>query len=236
MDSHQTMELKLFIIDSTSTIVRPSFYQDLRIMKHLLKPFIVIFSMLIMVTGCNGADVPKQGTHYTVLPKEITNAPQVLEVFSFGCGHCRTMETIIPEMEKQTNTKIEKMHATFDRGSQMLAFMYYTAVIQSDDKPSAKFMEDLFGYIQVPSESTEAERKAQLEKIYKNNNLKTPYALSDDEKNAVVAKMEYADKVMQESQLNAIPAFIVSGKYLVNTSAHDSIEDISTTMRHLLKL
>ncbi|MEZ8739437.1 thiol:disulfide interchange protein DsbA/DsbL [Photobacterium swingsii] len=205
-------------------------------MKHFLKPFIVIFSMLIMVTGCNGADAPKQGKHYTVLPTAITNAPQVLEVFSFGCGHCRTMETIIPEMEKQTNTKIEKMHATFDRGSQMLAFMYYTAVIQTEGKPSEKFMDDLFGYIQEPSNTSEEERKSQLKNTYKNNNLKTPYALSDSEQKEVVAKMEYADKVMQESQLNAIPAFIVGGKYLVNTGAHESIEDISTTISHLLTL
>lgn len=204
-------------------------------MKNFFKPFLVAASMLMVATGSHAADNPKQGEHYTLLPNQITNAPQVMEVFSFGCGHCRTMETLVPEMEKITNTKISKVHATFDRGSQMLAFMYYTGVIQSEGKPNAKFMDDLFGYIQEPSKASEQERKTQLENIYKNNGMKTPYELTEEEQKSVVAKMEYADGIMRSSELNAIPAFIIKGKYLINMGAHSSIEDITGTMSSLLK-
>src|SRR5690606_24908231 len=61
---------------------------------------------LIITVGCsdNTNNQPTEGVHYKALPVNLTTyrlAP-VTEVFSLTCGHCRTMEPLIPELEKIT--------------------------------------------------------------------------------------------------------------------------------------
>ena len=107
----------------------------------MFKPFTQFFAALIAVValaGCSESSEPQLGAQYEALPVALTEydlAP-VTEIFSLNCGHCRTMESAIPEIESLTNQKIGKVHVTFNESAQISAMIFYTAVMQLEGEVS----------------------------------------------------------------------------------------------------
>lgn len=48
------------------------------------------------------------------------------------------------------------------------------------------------------------------------------------------AEMEKADQITVASEITSVPTFIVNGKYVVNTRAHESAEDLADTLKMLM--
>src|SRR5690606_14139282 len=87
---------------------------------------------IFTLVACSDTSQPKEGAQYQTLPTslEAFDLPAVTEVFSLTCGHCLTMEEVIPQLEEQTKQKFGKLHVTFNESAQISAFIFYTAVMQ----------------------------------------------------------------------------------------------------------
>lgn len=205
--------------------------------KNILKG-LACFAAVTALTACdNGNTQPQQGKQYEVLPASLQQyqlAP-VTEAFSLTCGHCRSMEEFVPQIESLTEQNVEKVHVTFNDSAQISAIIFYTAVMQLEATPDKAFMADLFAAVQMPPEATAEERQTAVEKAFESRNLISPYHLDEAQQTQLFEYIKKADEITKRGQINSVPTFIVNGKYQVISSGHDSIEAMSETINYLLK-
>nr|WP_319557058.1 thiol:disulfide interchange protein DsbA/DsbL [uncultured Vibrio sp.] len=196
------------------------------------------FAVVTVLTACdNGNPQPQQGKQYEVLPVSLQQyqlAP-VTEAFSLTCGHCRSMEEFVPQIESLTKHDVEKVHVTFNNSAQISAIIFYTAVMQLEATPDKAFIADLFAAVQMPPEATAVERQTAVEKAFESRNLISPYHLDEAQQKQLFEYINKADEITTRGQINSVPTFIVHGKYQVISSGHDSIEAMSDTINYLLK-
>ncbi|WP_165314053.1 thioredoxin domain-containing protein [Vibrio ziniensis] len=205
-------------------------------MKKLLTGFINLFTLVFILAGCSDNSTPVEGEQYQLLPANLSTyrlAP-VTEIFSLTCGHCRKMESIIPELENLTSEHFGKLHVTFNEGAKIGAMIYYTAVMQLGNIPDAAMMEELFAAVQMGEGSTLTDRQAAIEKAFTDRNLATPYHLTQEQQSKVLGMIQTANKVSQDGEIKAVPTFVVKGKYQVITSGHKDVEGIAKTISYLL--
>ncbi|MCG3729164.1 thiol:disulfide interchange protein DsbA/DsbL [Vibrio cincinnatiensis] len=200
--------------------------------------FTLLFSLVALISCSDNADTkPTEGVHYKALPTNLTTyrlAP-VTEVFSLTCGHCRTMEHVIPDLEKMTDEHFGKLHVTFNQGAQISAMLYYSAVMQLEAVPDSAMMEDLFAAIQAPEGMTPEARKAAIDQTFHQRQLVSPYDFDEIQQTQLMEMLTLAGEISQKSQINAVPTFIVKGKYQVLTGGHKDANSIANTIAYLLK-
>ncbi|MGF1687461.1 thiol:disulfide interchange protein DsbA/DsbL [Photobacterium japonica] len=190
--------------------------------------------LLAILAGCSDNNVPKEGTQYTVVPTPTENVDSVVEVFSLGCGHCRNMETMLPEIKKMADVDVQQMHVTFNKSAELAAYIYYTAAIQTNGKPSPELKEALFGFVQdKKADATEEENQAALNAIFAKYGLVSPYALDDAQREKVFKMLTDSRLLETNAQITSVPSFLVQGKYLVNNAEHESLEDLANTIQYL---
>lgn len=197
---------------------------------------LIAITAIFSLVACSDTTQPKEGVQYKTLPTslEAFDLPAVTEVFSLTCGHCRTMEEVIPQLEQQTKQKFGKLHVTFNESAQISAFVFYTAAMQLKQIPDHAFMQELFAAIQMGPEFTGIEKQQALEKAFEKRQLISPYQLEQDQQQAMLTLFQQADAASQAAQINAVPTFIVNGKYQILTGGHKSADDIANTITYLL--
>ncbi len=205
--------------------------------KNILKGFTVIAAVTALSACDSGNSQPQQGKQYELLPvslQEYQLAP-VTEAFSLTCGHCRSMEEFIPQIESLTNQKVEKVHVTFNESAQISAIIFYTAVMQLEATPDKAFMADLFAAIQMGADATADERQAAVEKAFESRNLVSPYDLDKAQQQQLFEYIKKAEAITTRGQINSVPTFIINGKYQLISSGHETIEAMAETVNYLLK-
>ncbi|MFT7683645.1 MAG: putative DsbA family dithiol-disulfide isomerase, partial [Moritella dasanensis] len=60
-----------------------------------------------------------------------------------------------------------------------------------------------------------------------------PIDLSEAQHEAVYQQMVKAETVVTNANIASVPAFLVQGKYLVNSAAHKTLEDLAATITYL---
>ena len=220
-------------------------------MKSIFKPLLLVFVSFFVLAGCSEDNSPKEGNQYAIIPTPMSDLPDVVEIFSLACGNCKNMETMIPAIEDMTKIDIAKTHVTFNESAQRSAYVYYAAANQNNGKPSHEMMTDLFTYTQsgagadnhdhgedqkseeAADEMTPAQKKAQMIAIFKKYNMKSPIDLSEAGHEAVYQQMVKAEEIVTNANIASVPAFLVKGKYLVNSGAHKTLEDLAATISYL---
>jgi len=223
-------------------------------MKSIFKPLLFVFVTLFALAGCSEDNNPKEGNQYAVIPTPMNDMPDVVEIFSLACGNCKNMETMIPAIEDMTKIDIAKTHVTFNESAQRSAYVYYAAANQNGGKPSHEMMTDLFTYTQSGAgadnhdhgegqeteepaeEMTPAQKKAEMIAMFEKYGMKSPIDLSEAEHEAVYQEMVKAETIVTNANIASVPAFLVQGKYLVNSSAHKTLEDLAATITYLNSL
>ncbi|MDD1794630.1 thiol:disulfide interchange protein DsbA/DsbL [Enterovibrio makurazakiensis] len=200
----------------------------------LTRLLLPLFAALAL-TACS-ENAPSNSDKYTTLetPVQIENLPVVTEVFSLSCGHCRSMEDAIPAIEAAAGVNIGKAHVTFNESATFSALIYYAAISQSDGKPSKALVEALFKYVQEQQTDDAEQNKVILSQIFEQFGLTSPYALSEAQQAKLFAAIERADQITTESGIVSVPTFLVNGKYVVNTSAHNSADELAVTLKMLM--
>ncbi|MGF1762057.1 thiol:disulfide interchange protein DsbA/DsbL [Aliivibrio kagoshimensis] len=205
-------------------------------MNNLSKFLLLPLFTLLLLSGCSESNQPIEGKQFSLLPTAITSdflAP-VTEVFSLSCGHCRTLEAFLPTIKKQINTDIDKLHVTFNDSAKVSALLYYSAVMQLNKVPETAFMEQLFSAVQESEEQTITQQQATIELVFTNHNLISPYQFTNIQQKALLQMINSAEKITVAAKINAVPTFIVNGKYQVLISGHENPDEIANTINYLL--
>lgn len=205
-------------------------------MKKYIKHILGVMAAVLVFTGCSDASAPKEGTHYQSLPVNLATyrLDPVTEVFALTCGHCRSMEKIVPELEKLTGQEFGRVHVTFNQSAQIGAMIYYSAVMQLGHNPDHRMMDELFAAIQMAEGNTQADQKNAIDKIFHDRNLNSPYELTEAQEKQLFDLVKTADEISRKGQMNAVPTFVVNGKYRVLTSGHQNVQEIGHTISYLL--
>lgn len=200
---------------------------------RLLLPILSIF----LISACSDETPSSSTEKYKTLTKPMTVLPmgEVVEMFSLACGHCRSMEAEIPKIESASQTKIEKSHVTFSENASFSALIFYSAAIQTDNEIPKGLSEALFQYVQEEQSKDQSANKARLTDIFSQYQLTSPFDLDEKQQDALFAAMNRANEITMQSEVTSVPTFIVNGKYVINTAAHSSAEDIAKTITELLK-
>ncbi|USH05050.1 thioredoxin domain-containing protein [Grimontia kaedaensis] len=198
------------------------------------KRFFLPLIAALALTACS--DEAPQSEKYTTLkaPVTVENLPAVTEVFSLSCGHCRSMEAAIPAIEDAAGVKIGKAHVTFNESATFAAMIYYSAMSQVDGMPPAGLTEALFKFVQEDQSEDADKNRAILSALFAQYNLISPFDMTETQQEALFADMERADQITVQAEITSVPTFMVNGKYVVNTSAHQSAEELADTLKMLM--
>ena len=198
--------------------------------------FIVLAGALLLI-ACSDSSLPQAGEQYVTLPTQLSdnNLTPVTEVFSLTCGHCRNIENFLPQISKLSGTDIGKLHITFNQAADNAALLYYAAEIQLGGMSDHTFMEELFAVIQTPEDMSSAQQQQAITQAFSARNLSSPLHFNQQQNEQLTAKMAQVRRLSKQSAINAVPTFIVNGRYQVLVSGHDSAKEIAATIRYLLE-
>lgn len=202
-----------------------------------MKKLIALFAISIatFLVGCTDNNIPQEGKQYQQLPVNLATfrLPQVTEVFSLNCGHCRKMEAVMPQLEELTNQSIGKIHVTFNESAQIGAMIYYSAEMQLSKKPDHELMNELFAAVQMGDGATLSDKKVAIDTAFQSRGLVSPYDLNEQQQEQLFQAMNLAQDITEKGQINSVPTFIVNGKYIVLTAGHQDVEGIANTINYL---
>ncbi len=206
-------------------------------MKLSIKPLLIVLSSALFLIACSDSAIPKEGKQYVTLPELLEDKAlsPVTEVFSLTCGHCRKMENVLPQISKQADAEIGKMHITFNQSAHVAAMFYYAAEMQLGSVPDHAFMDQLFAAIQMGKGSTEAQRKEAIADAFTSRDLISPFQFNKQQSDKLISKVDNVQRLSTQSGINSVPTFIVNGRYQILVAGHDDPKQIANTIRYLLK-
>ncbi|SEF44472.1 thiol:disulfide interchange protein DsbA/DsbL [Vibrio hangzhouensis] len=194
-----------------------------------------VLAFALVVSACSDTDAPVEGKQYRTLETNLSSyrLPQVTEVFSLGCGHCRNLEPMLPNLEKLTDSKLGKVHVMFNESAQIAAMIFYSAVMQAENNQVPADMKDeLFALIQNHDMDGNA-KKTELDRIFESRGMVSPYELNEEQQKSLFDYLQLAESVSSAAKINAVPTFIVNGKYEVILGGHQDINEIAETINYL---
>ncbi|WP_448550229.1 thiol:disulfide interchange protein DsbA/DsbL [Thalassotalea fusca] len=210
-------------------------------MKKLLIALVAIIALPLTVHATKW----EEGKHYTVVPGQPTNTPELREYFSYYCPACRSFESLLPEVTKAIpdNAKFVKTHADYMQfTSQEIQYMIAQAKLVADKTGLEKpFSGALFNHIQT--ERKKIDSLEDLEAIYVKvggdakkfqQGMKSFSVISQakrDKKNQ--------DRLHQGRYISGVPAFVVNGKYTINVRSLDNknfVEEFKALVSYLFTL
>lgn len=197
---------------------------------HYLKTSLVIFFTYMLLLGnaqANDSFGFIEGIHYKKLPKQLSIAPhtkQVTKIFYYGCPHCFSFE---PSAYKWLETKpadvnFERLPAVLNNPNWVfMARVYYTAVALGIEK---QFHMPYFNAMHRDKKSI-----FDIESLAK---FVEPMGI-DSKTYKKMFKSFKVDQMVQKAKLrtsqyniSGVPAIVINGKYLTDTTLAGSREKV----------
>ncbi|MDN3681185.1 thiol:disulfide interchange protein DsbA/DsbL [Vibrio tapetis subsp. quintayensis] len=204
--------------------------------KNKFSILVALVSSFFLIACSENDQQPQKGQQYSQLPTTLTQSSitPVTEVFSLTCGHCRTMESMVPQIEDGIKQPISKVHVTFNESAQIGALIYYAAQMQLDNTPDHAMMDELFEAVQSRDHVDTAAKQKAIEEIFNSRGLVSPYQFDEIQQKALFEELSVAESITTQGQFNSVPTFIINGKYQLITSGHKDVNDIVNTINYLL--
>jgi thiol:disulfide interchange protein DsbA len=176
----------------------------------------------------------QEGVNYTrIVPAQPTAVPagqvEVLEFFWYACPHCNAMDPLVESWKKTKPPYISfsRVHVMWNEAHRSLARLYYTleSLGKLDQLHAEVFKEiHLNGDPLAAADPAESERMqtAFVKKFGISEAAFREKYHSFDVDNA----MRKADELVQRYRVDAVPRFIVNGKYVVDVASAGSPERV----------
>ncbi|GAC21608.1 thiol:disulfide interchange protein DsbA/DsbL [Paraglaciecola arctica] len=183
-------------------------------MKKIL--LLLSLTLLLPLQAC-AQEKWREDTHYKIISDKATEKKEVMEFFSFWCGHCFNFEPIVKNMKTKLADDVEfkKIHVNF---------MGFTSSAIQDDATKAMMVarelkkddaliQAIFNYIHV-SRSNIAGIK-DLKNIFIVNGVEPEDFDKMMSSFGVNSRLKMNNKAVQEYRqyVTSVPNFIVNGKY-----------------------
>jgi thiol:disulfide interchange protein DsbA len=204
-------------------------------MQHMLKKVLVVFSLLVVISGTACADTYEEGKHYKRVDQQKTidsDKIEVLEFFWYGCPHCYSFEPYISKWKKNKPDNVEfvRVPATFQPLWTLHARAYYAfQMLGVGERIHPKFFSEIHN---------------------KKNYMKTFDALAVFAQENGVERSEFIDamnsftiennvrkatKLVKDYQISGVPGVAINGKYLVSASMAGSYDNMIKIMNFLIE-
>jgi thiol:disulfide interchange protein DsbA len=183
-------------------------------MKKIL--LLLSLTLLLPLQAC-AQEKWREGTHYNVIAKEVTEKKEVMEFFSFWCPHCFNFEPLVKNIKTKLADDVEfkKIHVNF---------MGFTSQAIQDDATKAMMVarelnkaeelnQAIFKYIHVSRASVSGIKD--LKNIFIMNGVESDDFDKMMSSFGVNSRLKMNNKAVQEfrEHVRSVPNFIVNGKY-----------------------
>ncbi|WP_297917577.1 thiol:disulfide interchange protein DsbA/DsbL [uncultured Campylobacter sp.] len=196
-----------------------------------------------------GANALEEGVNYQVLQKPL-NVPKnsVVKIFNYDCPHCYTFDrTVTPQlMKKLEGTEFLPWHLKTKGVFGQTASGVFAALIVLDEKDDvsllsdeSKFKKAKFAiYKAVHDKKDDFDEGSDKQRFIKTA-LDTAGVSMSEYEAALASKKAQAllaqwDAGYDVAVISGVPAFVVSGKYLLNTSSFGSLDEMVAAVKELL--
>lgn len=180
----------------------------------------VVAITLLLLSSLSLAQLPLKyvaGQHYTVLDNPLKVAGddkiEVMEVFWYGCGHCKTFEPVIASWKKTIADDVAFMRtpAAWRKHMEDHAALYYSAVALGAPN---EIHDDLFKLL---VKSPSLTNKKSFAKVFAERGVSEEEFLKVFESFGIKAKVKQGIKRTQRNyKVQGTPELIVNGKYRVS--------------------
>jgi protein dithiol oxidoreductase (disulfide-forming) len=181
-----------------------------------------------------GPTLWQEGVNYTrIVPAQPTAAPpgqvEVLEFFWYACPHCNSIDPMVESWKrtKPPYVSFSRVHVMWNEDHRSLARLYYTLeTLGKLDQMHAEVFKEIHlnGDPLAAADPAESERMqtAFVKKFGISEAAFREKYHSFDVDNA----MRKADELVQRYRVDAVPRFIVNGKYVVDVASAGSPERV----------
>ena len=195
------------------------------------------------------ANALEEGVSYQVLQKPL-NVPKnsVVKIFNYDCPHCYTFDRTVTSqlMKKLEGTEFLPWHLKTKGVFGQTASGVFAALIVLDEKDDvgplsdeSKFKKAKFAiYKAVHDKKDDFGGGSDKQRFIKTALDVAGVSVSEYEA-ALASKKAQAllaqwDEGYEVAVISGVPAFVVSGKYLLNTSSFGSLDDMVAAVKELL--
>lgn len=213
-------------------------------MRKLL--FLFVFAVLIPLQS-QAVELWKEGTHYTIIGDEVTEKPEIIEFFSYWCGHCYNFEPIVKELENKLRAEKAKTGHDVKFKKVHVNFMGFTSAEVQDQATKAlmiaramnveKAMNGaIFKYIHV--QRAPITGLDDLRNIFTVNGVDGAQFDKMSKSFGINSQLKANNKVIKNymKHLRGVPNFIVNGKYQAKFTREMSPDDMVQLIVWLSKL
>lgn len=190
-------------------------------MKHSLFRQLALLLLIVPMAAAVNAQPTRYtaGTHYTELENPVRTADpdkiEVLEVFWYGCNHCFRFQPLVESWHDNMADDIhfDRFPAIWNGLMQVHAQAYYAAV--SLDVVD-QVHEEIFNAINLNGNRLANEN--QLADLFADNGVDEEAFREAFNSFSVRTRVNQAERLMRDYQIQSTPNVVVNGKYLVSTS------------------
>ncbi|WP_459875745.1 thiol:disulfide interchange protein DsbA/DsbL [Campylobacter concisus] len=190
-----------------------------------------------------------EGVEYQTLAKPL-NVPKnsVVKVFSYDCPHCYKFDRTITRklMSKLDGVKFIPYHLSTKGKLGETTSKIFAALISIDEangtdllSDESKFKQAKFAIYKARHDKKDDFANGKDKEKFLNLALEAAHVSKADYEKALSS--ERAKELLNEwfasydvASISGVPAFVVSGKYLINLSAASSIDEMAKTIKELL--
>tara|TARA_R110002167_G_scaffold161320_1_gene357494 strand:+ start:227 stop:853 length:627 start_codon:yes stop_codon:yes gene_type:complete len=184
----------------------------------MMKKILLLLSLtLLLPLQASAQEKWREDTHYKIISDKATEKKEVMEFFSFWCGHCFNFEPIVKNMKTKLADDVEfkKIHVNF---------MGFTSSAIQDDATKAMMVarelkkddtliQAIFNYIHVSRSNITGIKD--LKNIFIVNGVEPEDFDKMMSSFGVNSRLKMNNKAVQEYRqyVTSVPNFIVNGKY-----------------------
>ena len=195
---------------------------------------LVLFLGLILLPSTSQAVDYKENVNYEVVKQTATEAPEVMEFFSFYCSHCFKFEPLMSALQDNLadNVQIKKNHVNFlggEMGPQLTRAYAAAEILQVEDKVAKIIFEQL--HKQRKAVNGEKDILAIFEQA----------GVSQKEAKSALASFPVSGLASQMKrdtetfQISGVPTLIVNGKYKINMGSVKNTQEFIGLVKFLTK-
>jgi len=186
-----------------------------------MRKLMTVLGAVFALIGCGERTEAQyvQGKHYEVLAQPVRTADpakiEVVEVFSYGCGHCYAFEPLLQSWEKKkpSDVYLMQIHAMWNPQMEALVRGYYTSVMLG-----LKDRTHMAVFNAIHKEQRYFADADQWAEFFAGYGVDKAKALSAYNSFGVSSQIKQAELRAREYKITGTPEMVVNGKYRVSST------------------
>jgi thiol:disulfide interchange protein DsbA len=200
-------------------------------MKTKLSVLLVSFLMLPLVVNAQIKGVFELVPPATPPAAGSLDQVEIVEVFSFGCGHCYNLNRELPALKKRFGNKIKLSSNPIGWQGHDPGRLYYIA----EEKGKGEKVKDMiFDFIHVKGIGGRMYSRDKLKFVAKLNNLTKEFETRMDDPK-IVSRMNKSVSYAKEKQITGTPTLVIEGVIKASGDVHNLALIINSLLKKPVK-